>query len=396
MFKTIDLNRLALGLVAAYALVLALGFGREPGFLIGPQGKPLHIEFVGVRAAGELTLEGRAAAAYDWAAHTAKHREITRQTNDDYYPWPYPPPYLAVAALLALMPYLASALVWIAATLVFQIVATVRAAGNSRAALWLLAAPPTFVNLSVAHTGFLAAGLLTVALHSLVTSPLAAGVAFGLLAFKPQLGLMIPIALAAGGHWRAIAAAAGTILAACLASIAAFGVEPWLAFPGQLDHITDIFRFERTNMRMLVSVYGLGRTLGLDHVAALVPQVFVTVAAGVVVFRLWRSHVPQALKAAGLIVASLVASPYLYVYDLTLLVAALVFLARAAGDAGFDDTETLSIAALGAVVFAYTVTPVPAGVIANAIAAALVWRRYRVIMAPAGDAVMAAGSGGQR
>ena len=83
----------------------------------------------------------------------------------------------------------------------------------------------------------------------------------------------------------------------------AFGTAPWLDFPAQLDRITDIFRGERTNMKMLVSIYGLGRTLGLSHTVALVPQAAVSLAAAVVVCKLWRGDAMFALKAAGLIIA---------------------------------------------------------------------------------------------
>ncbi len=165
-------------------------------------------------------------------------------------------------------------------------------------------------------------------------------------------------------------------------AVIAFGTAPWLDFPAQLDRITDIFRGERTNMKMLVSIYGLGRTLGLSHTVALVPQAAVSLAAAVVVCKLWRGDAMFALKAAGLIIASLIASPYLYVYDLTVLVAALAFLFQASGRDGFDDTELMAIAAMGVVTFAYSVTPFPAGVAANAIVAALVYRRCTMAGSP--------------
>ena len=50
--------------------------------------------------------------------------------------------------------------------------------------------------------------LLGGALVSLDRRPLIAGILFGLMAYKPQFGLMIPIALAAGGYWRSFSAAA--------------------------------------------------------------------------------------------------------------------------------------------------------------------------------------------
>ena len=65
-----------------------------------------------------------------------------------------------------------------------------------------------------------------------------------------------------------------------------------------------------------------------------------------------------------------------------MLVAALAFLFQASGRDGFDDTELMAIAAMGVVTFAYSVTPFPAGVAANAIVAALVYRRCTMAGSP--------------
>jgi arabinofuranan 3-O-arabinosyltransferase len=199
MLQSINLSRLALALVVSYLAVLGFSYGRDKGFLIDGAGKPRLTEYIGVRAAGELVVAGRPSAAYDWDAHKTKHNEISGNTADSYYPWAYPPPYLFVAGALALMPYLLSTLVWILATMAFQIRAVVAIAGTSRAALWVLAAPPTFINVSVIHTGFLVAALVGLGMHLLLSAPVAAGVALGLLAFKPQFGILVPVALAGIG-----------------------------------------------------------------------------------------------------------------------------------------------------------------------------------------------------
>src|SRR4029077_20364009 len=76
--------------------------------------------------------------------------------------------------------------------------------------LWLLLAlafPAVLINVGHGHNGFLTAALLGGGLVVLDRRPLPAGILFGLMAYKPQFGLMIPIALAAGGYWRSFAAA---------------------------------------------------------------------------------------------------------------------------------------------------------------------------------------------
>src|SRR5205823_10538220 len=57
-----------------------------------------------------------------------------------------------------------------------------------------------------------------------------AGILIGLLAIKPHLALLFPVALIAAGRWRTIAAAAATVAAMIGASLLAFGWPVWAAF----------------------------------------------------------------------------------------------------------------------------------------------------------------------
>ena len=98
---------------------------------------------------------------------------------------------------------------------------------------WLLLAlafPAVLINVGHGHNGFLTAALLGGGLVILDRRPLAAGILFGLMAYKPQFGLMIPIALAAGGYWRTFAAAAVTAVLLTLVTTLVFGVQVWHAF----------------------------------------------------------------------------------------------------------------------------------------------------------------------
>lgn len=376
MFTIINASRVSAVLIAVYVVSLIFGYGRDNGWLIEADGHKRTIEFVAVRAAGEQAAAGVPAAAYDWAAHRVVHdRVIGRPPNGSYYPWPYPPPYLIVAQALSYLPYVPSALLLIAVTLAgFAFVAR-QIVGTNAAMVWAIAAPPSFINASVAHTGFLVGGLFGGALAALRSRPLLSGVLFGLLAVKPQLGLLIPMALVAGGHWRTIGAAAATVAAMIAVSVLFHGLDPWLAFPAQLDRVADVFREGRVNFAMLVTVYGLLRWAEVPHAVAFATQVAVSLTLAVAVFRLWRSDASSDLKAAGLVVASLLATPYLFLYDLTLLTVAILFLVRHVGADHLDRVELAAIMAGGTLVFLFASIPFPVGLLCNLAAGVLVWRR---------------------
>jgi arabinofuranan 3-O-arabinosyltransferase len=87
-----------------------------------------------------------------------------------------------------------------------------------------------------------------------------------------------------------------------------------------------------------------------------------------------------------LIVASLFASPYLFVYDLCVLVAAVAFLYRATGAEGLDEMELRVVAVAGIATFASSFVPFQAGLIANGLIAWLVHRRWQLSHATYGPA----------
>ncbi len=100
---------------------------------------------------------------------------------------------------------------------------------------WLLLAlayPAVLINVGHGQNGFLTAALLGGALLMLDRRPLMAGILFGLLVYKPQYGLMIPLVLAVSGRWRIrfIAAAKPHWLLLTIATTLSFGVSAWHAF----------------------------------------------------------------------------------------------------------------------------------------------------------------------
>jgi len=97
-----------------------------------------------------------------------------------------------------------------------------------------------------------------------------------------------------------------------------------------------------------------------------------TFACAVAVAWLWRSNVAYALKAAGLAVAALLATPYLFVYDLPILAVAIAFLYR---DRAFDRIEGAALAFALLCVAAFAFLSAPTGLLASLAVAALVLRR---------------------
>ncbi len=194
------------------------------------EGRPLGTDFSDVYAAGRMALGGHAAEAWSWPAHYLVQQQVHGDPHVPFYGWHYPPPFLLVASLLAMLPYLAALALWQGTTLAGA-AAVVRAIVPGRTAmLAALGAPVVFVCLGHGHNGFLTATLFGGALLILDERPVLAGLLLGCLVYKPQFALLIPPLLLVTLNWRAILGASISAGALIGATLAIWGWPVWQAF----------------------------------------------------------------------------------------------------------------------------------------------------------------------
>ena len=413
-------------LLAAFAVAIAVLAATSHG-LNDALGRPLGTDFSNVYAAGTYVREGRPEAPFDPALQYAREQAIFG-TATPFYGWHYPPFFLFVAAALAFMPYVPALIVWQGVSLALYLLAirailvapaaSSRPDSSTRAAptaavtapdrdgriarapdepdgthsdhpiaatdpLWLLLAvtfPAVFVNVGHGHNGLLTAALIGAALSVLDRRPLLAGLLFGLLVYKPQFGILIPLVLAATGRWRAVAAAAGTVAALAVVTTSAFGLPVWEAFLASAPFTrTVVLESGQTGWHKIQSVFALVRMWGGPVPLAYAVQSAVTIALAAALVRLWRRPVDFPLKAAALILAAVLATPYSLDYDMTTLAPAIAFLAVHGMRYGFAPWEKTALAALWlAPLVARGIagaTLLPIGVPAMAVMLGLVLRR---------------------
>lgn len=373
-----------LGVAVGYAVTLVILYVRRTWILDG-DGGPALTDFIAIWSAGRLALAGHAASAYSAASEHAAEVVTLGHPFRHEYGWPYPPSYFFVAAGLALLPYALSFLAWVAGTATFYGFAVGKASGRWSAAIAALAAPWTLACALVGQNGFLTGGLMALALVCLDTSPMASGLFFGLLTYKPQFGLLIPIALAAGGRWKAIGWAMATTVALTGLSVAVFGVQAMAGFLWTLPRTAQTLVVEGgVGWNKLESIYGLARCLGGSNAVATGLQVVTSLGAAVAIALLWRSKAASALKSAGLIVAAAISTPYLFAYDLPILGVATAFLMR---EADLDLLDYLGLAIAWSALGFALVVPLPVGLFATLSLGSLVVRR--VVMSRGESATLA-------
>lgn len=311
----------------AYLVQLGVSFAGH-GWITDASGRPLAQDFLSFWSAGRMALNGHAAAAYDWPAMHVFQQQLMGHAFKGYLGWAYPPLFFLIAIPLALMPYMASFLIWLLGTLALYAAAIARVARERGAALLAFAAPSALGCAMPGQNGFLSAALIAGALLQLEARPVLAGILLGLLTYKPHLGLLIPVALMFGGYWRAFFSAA---LAAIFILILSWLMAPdsLAAFAAHLGSMSNNFLTEGiAGFFRQQSLYGFLRMSGASDHAAFLAQGALLASMAAFVGWLWRGPRSLALKCAGLCVAILLATPYLYFYDFPILSVAIAFLWR--------------------------------------------------------------------
>jgi alpha-1,2-mannosyltransferase len=361
------------------------------------QGRPIGTDFSNVYAAGTYVLEGNFQAPFDSVQQFAREQAIFGEATQ-FYGWHYPPYFLFVAAALAWMPYGLALFVWQAVTLglyllaVRAILKTFAPEGGTIASadpLWLLLAlafPAVLINVGHGHNGFLTAALLGGGLVSLDRRSMLAGILFGLMAYKPQFGLMIPIALAAGGYWRTFVAAAVTAVLLTLVTTLVFGVQVWHAFfVGAEFTRTVVLEQGDTGWHKIQSIFSWARMWGAPVPLAYAIQGTATLVFAMATAWLWHGKAPYPLKAAGLCLAAILATPYTLDYDMMVLAPAIAFLAADGMARGFGPWEKTALAALWLVPLVARTVPqltlIPLGVPAMLAMFVLILRRAGLALA---------------
>jgi hypothetical protein len=142
----------------------------------------------------------------------------------------YPPTYLFFTYPLGLMPYVAAFATWTVVTLFLYLVAIYLVVPRPIAILVALSPFPVFFNVFLGQNGFLLAGLMGLSLALMERRPQLSGVLLGLLTFKPQMGILFPLALLVSRKWRVIVSAMATSVVLIVTSIVVFGYQGWPSF----------------------------------------------------------------------------------------------------------------------------------------------------------------------
>ena len=323
---------------ALVLLVLAAG-GLLLAYVAESDGKldawhhALGRDFVNVWTAGHLVREGKVAEIFDFRTFWPEQRRLFDPRLPFHF-WSYPPTALFLTLPLGWLPYIPALILWTTAGLVGLVAASRTFFGSPLDRWMLVLCPAVAVNIALGQNGAITAALLLGGLALMERRPAWAGVLFGLLAFKPQIGLLLPIPLLLERRWRTLGFAAGTAVGLTLLSAGVFGLEAWRGFFGPtLTTQSKMLTQGRGPFTwMMPSAYMSARVLKQPADVAMLIQAPFTLFAIWATVTGWRADRrgggEPIVKAALLCAATFVASPQAFNYDLIPVQAAALVLGR--------------------------------------------------------------------
>lgn len=380
-------------LAVAAAALFVLGCAVTAGLLPfkywtlwdGPRGWSAFItgDFVQIWAAGEMMLKGLPTAPY---VGPLINVYIKARVGADAarYIWAYPPPALLLVLPFGLLPIVWSFCLYVAAQgLAFLRALKVASLGRGAALLCLLS-PAAVVSVVFGQNGMATASFALPALLLSGRSPYLAGFLAGCLVWKPQAAVMIPICFLAAGARKAFTSAALTSLTLVIGTALAFGTLPWRLWfsilPDLAYSVDHVDKFVESMASPLAAMLTVGVPARVAHPI----QAVLSFAAAVATWVVWRRECDHRLKVAFALCSSVIAAPYVFVYDMPGISAAVVLTAVSIGFSRIEPWERLGL------VFCWTAptTVLFVGMLSNfaltpllpsavSVAAFIVWRRTR-------------------
>ena len=237
-------------------------------------------------------------------------------TSTVTFPYFYQPQMLLLVWPLAHLPYVPGYAFWMLPGMTICAIVLWFAERNVLAVIAVLVGPSTLLIWINGQSSMVQAGLMFGGFLLLPRRPGLAGVLFGLMIYKPQLAVLVPVALLASRQWRTIAVACVTAALFLSASAAAFGVGVWASWWHHLPTIGTTIAWKTVELsRVMATITANLLMFGATPTQAHIVQAVSTLTMVTLVWRCFRERVCM-LGAALVGAGTFLATPFAFGYDL--------------------------------------------------------------------------------
>jgi alpha-1,2-mannosyltransferase len=377
----------AFALVAAALLLVEVETGVRfamaqsfSGVVLEPTGFQIGRDFLNTWMGGRSAFAGGPAAWFDFTTYNEAVRQVTGHPDLPPLFWSYPPQILLFVWPFGLLPYLPAYVLWCLGGLALYIWAAIAGGVERRHAVFLAVAPAVAVTLFFGQNGFLTAALLIGGLANLERRPIVSGLLFGILTFKPQFVLLLPVLLVMTGRWRAIAAAVATTALLIVATSVWFGFDVWVAYVQKVVPQQHWLLMAAGNhgWPIVSSAFVNARLIGLPADWAWAIQAISSCCALAAIVWTYARRRDPILSRALFVTATFLFSPWMLNYDMVVFGYVVALLRQRDDNLYLDHGLALAVWTLPVMMVPFGFSHFPlAPIVLSAFAGRLIWRLAR-------------------
>jgi hypothetical protein len=295
-----------------------------------PKIGPIGLDFLPFWGASHFVLQGHPLDAYNVEIMSRAQIAAFPYAGKmgGYMPWLYPPVMMLFLAPIALLPFPYAYLVYACIGYGVYYAALRRTAPWGDARLPTLGFPGAFIVLLAGQIALYTTAIAGASLVLLRRRPVLSGIFAGLLFIKPHVAVLFPLALLCARQWRALAACIATVTVTTALAAAVFGIEVYPVFLHAADFARQNVVTGNAQIARMPTFFITARMLGAPVMVAAIVHGIVAIGAVAVTIDFWRRPGIFALRAATLVCATTLVSPYLYDYDLALLALVIAWYVR--------------------------------------------------------------------
>jgi hypothetical protein len=292
-------------------------------------------DFLHFYTLGSLALEHRGADLYDMPVQSVISQVRVPEAGHLLYVPLYGPQVSLLFAPLAALPNSVALGVWLVANAViyalccYVVWKTCPQLQDKKLTVFILAAGyPAVIHLLLwGQTSGLALACFTAAYLALRSGRLfLAGLAIGCLAFKPQLGLASAVVFVFAWEWKVGGGALTTAIAQLAAGWIYYGRSVMMDYLEHLRHVEEIFLLLEPRPYQMHSLRSFWTMLVPSDRWAFALYIVSAIAVLGISARFWKSNSPLGLRFSALLLATVLVSPHLTVYDLVILAPAFLLI----------------------------------------------------------------------
>jgi hypothetical protein len=282
-----------------------------------------NMDFFSIWSFAKFALANRVPEIYDNSTLLDFQMDLGAVPSER--PYPYPPSFLLMILPLGFLSFPLAFATWNIFTFAIYFIASFYRKWRLSAVLLLIFSPAAIQNFCTGQTGFLSAALIIGGFRFAQSRPILSGTLFGLASFKPTLGILIPIALISARAWRPLIAAVVTIAILILVSSLAFGWSIWPIWLAKLPTHAEWVKAVPDKFKPTITA-NLA-FLGVPSALVQIVQISTAVLVALTIWVCFRRGV-TILATAALLVGTILATPYAFLYDLPILTNAVLMVIR--------------------------------------------------------------------